>query len=228
MTIFHFVFKRYFRKPSNIIFLLILPIASVFLPVGEWPPIPMGFQYYGILLLFIAIGLARIIMEDRTNKVLIRMGVAPITHFQYLWQNLLAYSLILIGLNLVVVTVGIIVHGEVLNSPLLLFVIYSFFSITALGFALAWYSLFSNMETAISILTGVIVLMAMMGGIMWPIHIMPVVFQKVAMLLPTYWLAEAVTLVAYGAPTVNLILPLGMMVMFSIAFLLLGSRRRMR
>jgi len=188
----------------------------------------MGFQYYGILLLFIAVGLAGIIMEDRTNKVLVRMGVAPITHFQYLWQNLLAYSLILIGLNVVVVTVGIIVHGEVLNSPLLLFVIYSFFSITALGFALAWYSIFSNKETAISILSGVIMLMTMMGGVMWPIQIMPVIFQKIAMLLPTYWLAEAVIIVAYGAPTVNLILPLSMMLMFSIAFLLLGSRRKIR
>lgn len=226
MTIFNFVFKRYFRSRSNILFLLILPIASVFLPVGEWLPIPLGFQYYGILQLFIATRLASIIMEDRTNKILLRIGVAPVTHFQYLWQNLLAYSTIMIMVNLVVVIVGVFVHGEGLISPILLFIIYSFFSMTAIGFSLAWYSLFRNKEAAINILTGVIMLIAILGGTMFPIEILPTFFQRLAMLLPTYWFAEGVILVAFGASIVDLALPLAMMFMFSMAFLLLGSRRR--
>ena len=76
-----------------------MPIILVFLPDLEWPPIPMGFQYYGVLLLFIAARLTAIIIEDRTRKTTLRISVAPITHFQYLWQNLLAYSVLLIGVN---------------------------------------------------------------------------------------------------------------------------------
>src|SRR5690554_3629399 len=122
MTIFYFVFKRFFRKLSNIIFLSVLPLGALFLPMGEWFPLPMGFQYYGLILLFIAARLSGIVMEDRTNRSLLRIGVAPVTHFQYLLQNLLAYSLILTVLNLVVVILGVFVHGENLISPSLLFI----------------------------------------------------------------------------------------------------------
>ncbi|NLY45706.1 MAG: ABC transporter permease [Tissierella sp.] len=226
MTVFNFVFKRYFKRPSSIFFLLILPIALVFLPMGEWPPIPLGFQYYGILLLFISVKLTSIIMIDRENKVLLRIGVAPITHFQYLLENLLAYGIILIGLNMIVVIMGSIVYRESFNYYLLLFIIYSFFSMTALGFSLAWYSLFQNKDTATSILSGVIMLMAMVGGVLWPIQIMPVILQRLAMLLPTYWLGQSITFLAFRAPISEQIIPLTMMLIFSILFLIVGSRRK--
>ncbi|WP_100399174.1 ABC transporter permease [Bacillus sp. FJAT-44742] len=226
MTIFTFVFKRFFRKRSNLLFLLILPVGVMFLPEGEWPPIPLGFQYYGILLMFIAAKLAGIIMQDRYDKALLRLSIAPITHFQYLLQNLLAYFLILTLVNIAAVLTGVIVHGNNIPSPVLLFIIYSFFTLTALGFALAWISLFHNKETAFAVVSGVIVLMAMTGGVMWPVELMPEVLQRVVMVIPTYWLAEAMRVVSFDVPVEELAVPLVMMLLFSAAFLLLGSRRR--
>ncbi|MDT8861847.1 ABC transporter permease [Alkalihalobacillus sp. MEB130] len=227
MTVFQFVFKRFFRKKSNSIFLLVLPIGAIFLPVGEWPPIPLGFHYYGIIIMFIASRLAAIIMEDRANKTLLRLSVAPITHFQYLLQNLLAYTGILTAVNLVFVMLGVMVHGESVPSPSLLFIIYTVYSITALGFSLAWYAIFRNKEAAFSILGGIIILMAMLGGVLWPVEIMPESLQRAVMLLPTYWVAEATLLLSYGAPSEELVVPLVVMFLFCIAFLLLGSRRRL-
>lgn len=226
MTIFYFVFKRFFRKFSNVAMILILPIAAVFLPVGDFYPLPMGFQYYGLLLFFIAARLAGIILEDRSNRTLLRIGVAPITHFQYLSQNLLAYSMLLILLNGVVVILGKLYHGETLMAPLWLFIIYSFFSLTAIGFCLAWYTLCRNKEAAFTLLSSIIILMGMIGGVMWPVEIMPAVLQRVAMFLPTYWLAEGVLLAIMGKPARELLLPLGMMLLFSLSFLILGSKRR--
>ncbi len=225
MTIFKFALKRYFRQPSNIIFLLILPIILVFLPDLEWPPIPMGFQYYGVLLLFIAARLTAIIIEDRTRKTTLRISVAPITHFQYLWQNLLAYSVLLIGVNGLVVLMGVLYHGENLVSPVLLFIVYTFFSVTAIGFSLALYAIIRNKEAALALLTGVIALISMLGGVFWPIQIMPVFIQRIAMLLPTYWYSEGIIRVAYGASIGDIALPLVMMFMFTIVFLIFGSRR---
>lgn len=225
MTIFKFALKRYFRQPSNIIFLLILPIILVFLPDLEWPPIPMGFQYYGVLLLFIAARLTAIIIENRTRKTTLRISVAPITHFQYLWQNLLAYSVLLIGVNGLVVLMGVLYHGENLVSPVLLFIVYTFFSVTAIGFSLALYAIIRNKEAALALLTGVIALISMLGGVFWPIQIMPVFIQRIAMLLPTYWYSEGIIRVAYGASIGDIALPLVMMFMFTIVFLIFGSRR---
>lgn len=226
MTIFNFVFKRFFRVKSNVLVILILPIAIVFLPVGEWLPIPLGYQYYGILLLLISARLGGIIMEDRENKVLLRLGVAPVSHFQYLWQNLLAYSVILTGINSVFLIVGVIYHGEQVISPMLLFIIYSVFSMTAISFSLAWYSLFRHKETAFHTLSVLIILIAMLGGMMWPIELMPNNIQKMAMFLPTYWFAEGMQVISFSEPLAELVLPLVMMFMFAVAYIILGSRRR--
>ena len=226
MTIFNFTVKRFFRSLLNLLLLFVLPLGILFLPKGEWLPIPLGFQYYGLLQLFIAAKLASNIIEDRTNGIMVRIGVAPITHFQYLWQNLLAFSLILTGLNVLFIMAGVLVHGEELISPLRLFIVYSFFSMIAIGFSLAWYSLFRSKEAAFLIISGVIILMAMLGGMMWPVQAMPAAFQRIAMLLPTYWFVEGILVSVRGGTVVNFVMILVIMFMYSLAFIILGSRRK--
>ncbi|WP_078378923.1 ABC transporter permease [Sutcliffiella halmapala] len=227
MTIFTFALKRSFRSKSNLIFLLLLPIICILLPTQEWQPLPLGFQYYGIILLFSASRVVVSIMQDRATGVLLRIGVSPVTHFHYLFQSLLAYSLILIGQSALVVFGGRLVHGEVIKEPLLLFVVYAIFSLTAVAFCLAWNSLYRNKETALLLLMNVIILMAMLGGVMWPMEIMPEFLQRTAMLLPTYWLVEAVRTIIYEEGTRALLFPVSVILLFTIAFLLLGSKRRL-
>src|SRR5690606_28107367 len=107
LTVFIFVFKRLFTRFSNIIILCGLPFAAAFLPASQWSTFPLGFQLYGLLLLFLAGRLTSIIMEDRSDGILLRIAAAPVTHFSYLLQNLLAYTLFLMILNAVVVLTGV-------------------------------------------------------------------------------------------------------------------------
>ncbi|WP_040980374.1 ABC transporter permease [Oceanobacillus jeddahense] len=225
MTVFFFAIKRCFRNMMNILFLCILPVIVVLMPEEEWLPLPLGYQIYGVLLLFAAGRIVSIMMDDRAKGILTRVGISPITHLQYLWQNLLAYSLILIVQVGLVVVAGVL-YGHDLMQPFLLFVVYSVFAITAIGFSLAWFSLFRHKETAFAVLIGLIFLMAMAGGMLWPVEIMPELMQRFAMLLPTYWLAESITIVANQEGISELVIPFAMMMLFTIAFLIIGSRRR--
>ncbi len=226
MILFYFTMKRFFRSFINLFLLFVLPFGLVFLPKGQWPPLPMGFQYYGMALLFIAARLTGSIQEDRSTGTALRIAAAPVTHFQYLWQNLLAFSVILTGLNVFFILAGVWIHGSALTSPLLLFIVYSFFSMTAIGFSLAWHSLFRNKEAAFAVIYGVVILMVMLGGLLWPIQAFPLVFQRIAMLLPIYWLAEGVGKITSGGTLLDLTLSLVMLWMYSLVFLLLGSRRK--
>ena len=78
MTIFRFVLKRFLRRPANIILVTLVPMAVVFIPVSGWFPLPMGFQYFGMALMFIAARMAAIVMEDRIKGTLLRVGLAPV------------------------------------------------------------------------------------------------------------------------------------------------------
>ena len=228
MTVFRFVFKRFFRSFSNVFLLVLLPLAAIFMPMGEWFPMPMGFQHFGLLQLFIASRLASIIMEDRSTRTLVRIAVAPMSHFRYLGENLLAYGLLMVGSSTVVVGLGKLIHGPLVPAPSLLWMTFSMFSFTAIGFSLAWYSFFQQKETAYTILVGVVTLMVMLGGLMWPVEAMPGFFQRFARLLPTYWLGDALRLSASNASFVDFLLPWGMQGLFAVAFLVMGSMRRLR
>ncbi|WP_238544851.1 hypothetical protein [Geomicrobium sp. JCM 19037] len=98
MTIFTFALKRTLRDRTNILFLTLFPVAAIFLPDQQyWPLLPLGYQYFGVLMLFVSIRLTSIMLDDRQKGVVKRLAAAPVSHFQYLWQNLLAFAIIMFG-----------------------------------------------------------------------------------------------------------------------------------
>ena len=227
MTIFNFALIRSVRSLPNLILLLGLPAAVVVLPVGGWYGLPLGYHFYGILLLFCASKLVHMIMEDRKNKILTRIGVAPVTHFKYLSQNLLAFALLLVGQSAVVTCSAWLLHAEVFGSLIQLFSMFSVFSVTAISFSLAWCSMFRQPESSTAVMLGIILIMAVLGGTLFPIQAMPASLQKIAMLSPTYWFHEGIMLAKNGGLFAEQLTPLGILLLFAIAFMLIGSRRKL-
>lgn len=227
MTIFTFVFKRTFKKPLDVIMILILPILSVFLSTKSWISIPYGFLLYGLLIMFIASKLSRTMMEDREKRIIVRLAAAPISQFRYLIENLIAYTLILTVINAIVILLGVIIYGSVIIMPLKLFLLYTSFSIASIGLSISWYALFKQAEIAYSILGGIYVAIAMIGGMFWPHEIMPEFIQKFILILPTYWFSIGMRHVALSNYEGSFIMTLSILIFFGIAFVLIGSRKRL-
>ncbi|MCM3782189.1 ABC transporter permease [Neobacillus mesonae] len=230
MTIFNFALLRSVRSLPNLILLLGVPLAIIFLPVGGWHALPLGYHFNGILLLFSASKLVHMIMEDRKNKMMTRIGVAPVTHFNYLSQNLMAFALLLVGQSAVVTLGAWLLHDNVFSSVIQLFTffsVFSVFSVTAISFSLAWCSMFRQPESSTAVMLGIIMVMAMLGGTLFPIQAMPAPLQKIAMLSPVYWFHEGIMLVKGGGMLAEQLTPLGILLLFAIAFMLIGSRRRL-
>ncbi|WP_194543757.1 ABC transporter permease [Paenibacillus sp. JZ16] len=227
MTIFNFALIRSVRSLPNLILLLGLPAAVVVLPVGGWHGLPLGYHFYGILLLFAASKLVHMIMEDRKNKILTRIGVAPVTHFKYLSQNLLAFALLLVGQSAVITCSAWLMHADVFGSLIQLFSILSMFSVTAISFSLAWSSMFRQPESSTAVMLGIILIMAVLGGTLFPIQAMPASLQKIAMVSPTYWFHEGIMLAKNGGLFAEQLTPLGILLLFAIAFMLIGSRKKL-
>jgi ABC-2 type transport system permease protein len=227
VTILRFALKRAFRSPANILLLCVLPVGVVFIPAMEGWTLPMGFHFYGQVIMYAAFLMVRAIMEDRLSGVLTRVAAAPVSYLRYLAENLLAYGLLLLLQSALVVGLGVVVHGARIPSPILLFLAYSCYSLAAIAFALAWCSLFGRRDVAYGTLATVIILLSMLGGFYWPIEIMPEAMQRVAMVTPPYWMIEAARVLQQGGPPGRFVLCLAIMLLFAVAFLVVGSRRRM-
>jgi ABC-2 type transport system permease protein len=64
------------------------------------------------------------------------------------------------------------------------------------------------------------------GGFYWPVEMMPELLQKVALVTPPYWLVNALTSLQRGDPPARFALSVAIMLLFTMAFLVVGSRRR--
>jgi ABC-2 type transport system permease protein len=227
MTVFRFALKRSFRNPFNILLLCVLPVGVVFLPVVPGSILPLGFHLYGQVIMFAAFLMVRTTVEDRLSGVLARIGVAPVSYFRYLWETLLAYGLLLVLQNALVVGLGIVRYGGSLGAPLLQFAAFSCFSFTSIAFSLAGCSLFGRREITYASVPTVITLLSLLGGFYAPVEMMPEVLQKAAMVTPPYWLINALSVLPRGDPPGRFVLSLAIMLLFTMAFLVVGSRRRM-
>lgn len=226
MTIFRFALKRSFSNKTNIIFLTLLPLACLWLPKGEyWPLLPYGYQYFGILLLFVGIRLASVILEDRAKGVVKRLAVAPLSYWQYLSQNLAAYAVIMVIQCAIVVYGGVLIGIE-LYKPNWLMLLYVSYSVTSLAIALAWISVYRSKEAAFLVYMSTVVLLALLGGQLIPLHMFPEALQRIAILFPTYWLDQGLAWVARGEQISEFMLINGVLWLYAIVFFILGSTRK--
>jgi len=227
MTVFRFALRRAFRDPLNLLLVCALPLGAAFLPSVEGLGLPLGFQMYGAIVLFDAFLLLRSVVDDGVSGVFQRIGAAPLTPLRYLGETLLAYALILFVQNAAMVGLGTLVQGGRLPAPPLLLLAYTVFSLTSLSISLAGGALFRDRDTAYQSLSAFLMVLAMIGGLFWPLEIMPPFLGRIATITPCYWLVEAVDTLRRNGPLGHYALSLAVMVLFSIAFLLVGSRRRL-
>jgi ABC-2 type transport system permease protein len=225
MTVFLYTLKRSFRSPLNLILICVVPLGLLFIPrFGVWE-MPFGFHLYSELVFFIAFFLIRAVAEDRGRGILTRIAAAPVTHFQYLGQTLLAYACLLLAQNTLMVIGGLLYHGGGLGRPLRLLAAYWTFSLTTLAFCLALCSLIRAREVAYSSCSFLIVFFAAIGGSLWPTTTMPALLKRLSMVSPVYWLHNAMR--AAPGEGDQFVLSLTVMLLLTLAFLLAGSKRRM-
>jgi ABC-2 type transport system permease protein len=227
MTIFKFALLRSLRNPVNLLLLVVLPAGLAFVPVVPGSVLPLGFHLYGQVIFYAAFLMVRSVVEDRLSGTLARIGVAPISYFGYLGETLLAYGLLMVLQNALFVGLGVARYGESLGSPLLRFAAFACFSLTSIAFSLAGFSLFDRREIAYATVPTVITLLSLLGGFYAPVEMMPEVLRKSAMVTPPYWLIKAQSVLTRGEAPGRFVLSLAIMLLFAMAFLVVGSRRRM-
>ena len=227
MTILRFALRRSFRGGFNILLLCVLPVGVVFIPPQEGTTLPLGIHFYGQVIMFAAFLMVRSLVDDRVSGVLTRIAVAPVSYFRYLWETLLAYGILLILQNALVVGLGLVLYGRSLGPPLLQLVAFASFSLTSIALCLAVFSLFGRREAAYGALSTIILVLSLVGGFYWPVEMMPEPLQKVALLTPPYWLVKALTVLRRGGPPTRFALSVVIMLLFTMALLVVGSRRRL-
>lgn len=227
MTIFHFTIIRSLRSRNTLIALALIPIIMILIPPLWYSEQNTGFNLYGIAIMYGAFVLVRAIMNDRVSGTVTRIFAAPVTTFQYLFQNLLAYLLLLAMQIFLILGLGMLLYNWNFMLSLQLSLCYTIFAATSISFSLAWNSLFRNKLMADGVFSIVVNFMAILGGVFFSIDKLPGILEKVAMLFPNYWLSNALYLLQANEGLEYYYISIAILLLFTIAYLIFGSKRRL-
>jgi ABC-2 type transport system permease protein len=142
------------------------------------------------VMMMASIGASSIVTE-RQLGTLYRLLAAPISRLEILGGHALALGVQ--GLFQAAVLFGFarFVYGMSLgSSPLALIVIVVSFLVTAVGFGMLLAAFVQTPAQAGAAGSLVIVALSFLGGVWWPVELMPQLMQQVARLSPTYWAGQ--------------------------------------
>ncbi len=225
-TVFELALKRALKQRLTMSLIVVFPIALIFLPQPQGMTTPtIAYGIFGLIILFSSFLLTKQVIEDRQLKTIVRIAAAPLNHRDYLIGHLSAYMLIMFVQITVFWVLSLIRWTAPLSFYLFGYALLVLFTMMAISFALFWHAMFKTFATSISIYSIVANIMALMGGMSFPLQFLPDRLRTVAVVLPTYWYAyglEQTTEAAYEIVMLCLLILFG----FAILFLTIGSKRR--
>ncbi len=104
-------------------------------------------------------------------------------------------------------------------------VLYALYSLMSISFVLCWNAMFKTYVISMTVFTSIISLLALISGLTIEFSWIPVIIQKIAMILPTYWLTHGLIALNHS-DLLHLVLTYIILIVFAIIFILVGSRRR--
>jgi len=229
MTIFRFALIKGLRNPLTLVFNCILPLVLVLVrPLWTGDHFLSG---YGILMLVVwggAFLMAQGTINDRESGAITRILSGPISMRNYLTQNLLAYMVPLTLQIILITLLGAILYGWNLTLAIAVFLCYTVFTVASVTMSFAWNCLFKRKESSFSTFGAVITFGSMLSGAYVPLEQLPTVLQYVGAIFPAYWGMRGIhSMLELGTMNFDYWVGIAAMLLFAIAFLLYGGKRRM-
>jgi len=227
MIILKFSLKRTFRNFWAILLSFILPAGLLLLPVfweGESFVVGRGYFFILIIIMLGAFPLTQLMVDDKKQKTIVRIMSTPTTTFKYLSQNFAA-SMTPLMLQIIFICIfGFIRYSWEIGFTLQLGLVYTLFAATSVSLAMAWNCLFKNAEVNMAALT-TFAMFSLFFGIFVSVDQLNNALRTIGMLFPSYWASVGIETLIDNGLSFDFLMPMGVLALFTVIFLLYGSKR---
>jgi ABC-2 type transport system permease protein len=189
----------------------------------------ISYSSAGFAIMFVMImmlSMTGILLEAKQTGIWSRLFTTPVTRFQVLLGYFLSFFIVgWIQFFLLIILSSTLFNVNWGSSvALLLLVTVLLLCIVGLGMAIAGFVKTVEQQNAIGTL--VIISTCMLGGVYWPINMVPDVMQKIANFVPQTWAMEGFTTLISESGTIgDIVMPLIVLLGFAVVFLSIGLSR---
>ena len=179
------------------------------LPADNWELTAFWFGFYGFASMFTAYFIIRTLSDDKRHGMPDRLGILPKTARNILVQGTLAAFTVTEATAALLMLILRWLTGMIPNAGYL-FVLLSLYNLFAVGMMLAIISILRSTGAASVVMTMSSTVFAMLGGLFWPLEMVPEFMQKLAWFSPGYWLLRGlenireITFDGFGLPALFL------------------------
>jgi len=228
LTIFRYALLRGVRSSFSLVVNCIVPLILILIrPFWAEGAAVGGFGFLAFVVMGGSFLMSQSILSDKIDGSIIRILAAPVTMRRYLAENLLSCMVPLSAQMALVAILGFILYDWSLTLSFAVFMCYTVLALASVAMCFAWHCLFKSKENSNSGFIGALTLMAMLGGLFFPIEVLPGFLEYVGVVFPVYWAMQGLRFVTdTGMMSGEYWLAIAAMVLFAIAYLLYGSKRR--
>lgn len=180
-----------------------------------------------MFMLYMSTNAATLVLEDKQLKTYDRVLASPITTRRYFAQNLLSFIVtMLLQVSAIFAILIFVFKADMGPSVGNLLALFGIFALTAVALGVAISSFSKDLRQANAMSYLITVPMCMLGGCFWPRDIMPGVLQQLSNFIPVTWALRACEKLLYGGALSSIRAEAGILVLFALVFLILGSNKR--
>ena len=177
-------------------------------------------------MMFSSVFTATLLITDKENKTFFRTLSASISMKSYMFQSILSFLAIAILQSIVLLAVTVAGFGVYPGiSVFYMFVLFTVFSLVSVSMGIAISSISRNTIQASIYGAGIVILMCVMGGA-WGTLPPSGIIRNLSKLMPVTWAMESVDQLINDASLVSITGHLGILLLFTVVFFLLGTWRK--
>ena len=236
MTIFRFALLRGTRNPLTLLCTYILPIALILIrPLWTGEDSGLGglfggggFSLLTVVTMSSAYLMSLSILADKADGAIVRILAAPISMRRYLTENLAACAVPLLVQMTLISILGHVLYDWSATLSIAVFLCYTVLTLASVTMAFAWHCLFKGKEGSVVGFSMILFLTAFLGGLTFPVEAFPGPLQYVGAIFPAYWALRGLgAVLEMGAMDGQFWLAIAAMLLFAVAYLLYGGKRRL-
>lgn len=188
--------------------------------------ISKAFGVYLLLVMLSTMTLAFKIVEEKNKGTFDRIGYSPVNSMYMTIANIIANLLIAtVQLVLMIVLLQVLPWWRFDGNVFVMFLVLFTFTLCAVSFGVFIASISKTVARANEVLAFTLAPTCMIGGCLWPVDMMPDFMQRVALLTPQRWTMAAIDIVLDGMDLERILPSLAVVLMFTVLFGLIASRR---
>lgn len=177
-------------------------------------------------LFWLALNASNIILKDYQERVIIRILCSPVSPQSYILQSILSiFSVTFLQLLFFVVLCKYFLNLSFGVNILVILIVLSICSFMFVSFAVMFISIVNDIKKLATLNSMVVTIMCMIGGCYWPLSIMPMFLQKLALIFPTTYATNLTKNMLIGKPLENMLIDILIVITFCILFVLVGINR---